>query len=137
MLLRSGSSCLRKEGMLEEQAETMDNRPKQVRLSLACGFFLVIVLLSCNDLEVILAATPLEIIPVESALPHATRVIEEPSEHQGISPSCRAEVKKLCHGVRPGGGRIKKCIADNESKLSPACQKAVQERLEKERSKKQ
>ena len=61
---------------------------------------------------------------------------EDPSEHHEITPSCRAEVKQLCRGILPGGGRIKKCIEANESKLSPSCRAAVQERLAEEGSKK-
>jgi hypothetical protein len=61
---------------------------------------------------------------------------QDPSEHHDITPSCRAEVKQLCRGILPGGGRIKKCIEANENKLSPPCRKAVQERLEQEGAKK-
>ncbi|MEX5219501.1 MAG: hypothetical protein NW701_16860 [Nitrospira sp.] len=60
----------------------------------------------------------------------------DPSEHHEITPSCRAEVKQLCRGILPGGGRIKKCIEANESKLSSPCRTAVQERLEQEGAKK-
>jgi hypothetical protein len=60
----------------------------------------------------------------------------DPSEHHEVTSSCRAEVKQLCRGILPGGGRIKKCIEANESKLSPSCRTAVQERMEKEDSKK-
>jgi hypothetical protein len=61
---------------------------------------------------------------------------EDPSEHHEVTPQCRAEVKQLCRGILPGGGRIKKCIEANESKLSAPCRKAVQERLEQESAKK-
>ncbi|HJU06252.1 MAG TPA: hypothetical protein VJ692_13980, partial [Nitrospiraceae bacterium] len=67
----------------------------------------------------------------QPSTPPATTATDDPSQHQSIAPNCRAEVKNLCKGIRPGGGRIKKCILENETKLSPACQKAVQERLEK------
>ena len=60
---------------------------------------------------------------------------DDPSEHHEVTPSCRAEVKQLCRGILPGGGRIKKCIEANENKLSPTCRAAVQERLEQEGSK--
>jgi hypothetical protein len=60
---------------------------------------------------------------------------DDPSEHHEITPTCRAEVKQLCRGILPGGGRIKKCIEANESKLSPSCRAAVQERLKQESSK--
>lgn len=35
---------------------------------------------------------------------------------------CRADAKKLCANVQPGGGRIAACLRENESKLSPGCQ---------------
>ena len=76
------------------------------------------------------AAAPAQ-LPAPPASP-----AEDPSEHHEITPSCRAEVKQYCHGILPGGGRIKKCIEANENKLSPPCRKAVQERLEQEGAKK-
>lgn len=76
-----------------------------------------------------------ETFSTQSAAPSAATQ-EDPSQHQSVTPNCRAEVKTLCRGIRPGGGRIKKCIEENESKLSPACQKAVHERLDNDGSKK-
>lgn len=69
-------------------------------------------------------------------LPPAATPAEDPSEHHEITPSCRAEVKQLCRGILPGGGRIKRCIEANENKLSPSCRTAVQERLADEGTKK-
>jgi hypothetical protein len=43
--------------------------------------------------------------------------------------------QKPLQSIRPGGGRIKKCIQDNETKLSPACREAAQEHLEQQSSK--
>jgi hypothetical protein len=77
------------------------------------------------------AAPPSAQLPAPPTTP-----AENPSEHHEVTPSCRAEVKQLCGGILPGGGRIKKCIEANENKLSPLCQKAVQERLEQDGSKK-
>jgi hypothetical protein len=48
---------------------------------------------------------------------------------------CREDAKRLCQGVQPGGGRIMRCLKENESKLSPDCvekMKAAKERVEKE-----
>jgi hypothetical protein len=48
---------------------------------------------------------------------------------------CREDAKRLCQGVQPGGGRITRCLKENESKLSPECVekiKAARERVEKE-----
>lgn len=79
-------------------------------------------------------ADPNELPASPPTAPSAT-TSENPSEHHEITPSCRAEVKQLCRGVLPGGGRIKKCIEAHESKLSPSCREAVEERLEQEDSK--
>lgn len=106
--------------------------PEQSSLWQVSVFFLV-VFLSCS-LTPALAADP-ESPPTQPAAP-SVATPEDPSQHQSMTPNCRDEVKKLCRGVRPGGGRIKQCIEENEGKLSPACQKAVQERLDKGGSKK-
>ena len=53
---------------------------------------------------------------------------EDPPEHHGVDPQCRAELQKLCEGIQPGGGRLRKCVQENEGKLSPTCQRQVQER---------
>jgi hypothetical protein len=80
-------------------------------------------------------ADPRERPAPQPAAPSPTNS-EDPSEHHEVTPNCRAEVKQLCRGILPGGGRIKKCIEANEAKLSPACRAAVQERLEQDGSKK-
>jgi hypothetical protein len=84
----------------------------------------------------ILVADPSERPALQSTAPSAT-TSEDPSEHHEVTQNCRAEVKQLCRGILPGGGRIKKCIEANESKLSPACRAAVQERLAEEHSRRQ
>ena len=101
---------------------------------LLCAQFLIFAVLSQSGLSpafVDLAGAS----TAQAADPPAGTTSEDPSEHHGVAPNCRVEVKKLCQGIRPGGGRIKQCIADNENKLSPECRKAVQERLGKESSK--
>ncbi|MGY3619426.1 cysteine rich repeat-containing protein [Bradyrhizobium sp. USDA 10063] len=35
--------------------------------------------------------------------------------------ACGADVRSLCGGVAPGGGRIVQCLASNAASLSPAC----------------
>jgi Cysteine rich repeat len=36
--------------------------------------------------------------------------------------ACGADIRTLCAGVVPGGGRIMQCISDRAADLSPACQ---------------
>ncbi|MDQ6734839.1 MAG: cysteine rich repeat-containing protein, partial [Nitrospirota bacterium] len=43
---------------------------------------------------------------------------------QNVSPACIVELEKLCEGTQPGGAR-RKCFKDNESKLSPICQRQM------------
>lgn len=49
---------------------------------------------------------------------------------EGTGP-CAAEVAKFCSGVRPGGGRIARCLKANESELAPACKERIAETVEK------
>jgi hypothetical protein len=37
------------------------------------------------------------------------------------SRPCAEEIASYCKGVKPGGGRLLKCLKENESRLSPAC----------------
>ncbi len=38
-----------------------------------------------------------------------------------VRSACGADIRTLCAGVQPGGGRIVQCIASNAASLSPAC----------------
>lgn len=38
-----------------------------------------------------------------------------------VRSACGADIRTLCAGVQPGGGRIVQCIASNAAALSPAC----------------
>ncbi|WBL79467.1 hypothetical protein I3J27_03305 [Bradyrhizobium xenonodulans] len=38
-----------------------------------------------------------------------------------IRSACSADIRTLCAGVAPGGGRIVQCVASNAASLSPAC----------------
>jgi hypothetical protein len=47
---------------------------------------------------------------------------EEKAEKSGeLSQACKGDVDKLCKDVKLGGGRILKCLKENESKLSAQC----------------
>jgi hypothetical protein len=38
-----------------------------------------------------------------------------------LRSACGGDVRALCGGVAPGGGRIVQCLATNAALLSPAC----------------
>jgi hypothetical protein len=38
-----------------------------------------------------------------------------------LRSACGGDVRSLCGGVQPGGGRIVQCLAQNAGSLSPAC----------------
>jgi hypothetical protein len=38
-----------------------------------------------------------------------------------LRSACGADVRSICGGVQPGGGRIVQCLATNAGQLSPAC----------------
>jgi hypothetical protein len=49
---------------------------------------------------------------------------------------CAADAKKFCGDVKPGGGRVAKCMKSHEAELSPACQaemKRAEQRVEQVR----
>jgi len=39
--------------------------------------------------------------------------------------ACGADVRTLCAGVDPGGGRILQCLVSNASSLSPDCRSVL------------
>lgn len=41
--------------------------------------------------------------------------------------ACRDDLRRVCGGVRPGGGRIKDCLREHEAELSSACHQALEE----------
>jgi Cysteine rich repeat len=40
---------------------------------------------------------------------------------------CADDVAKYCKDVKPGDGRIARCLKDNEKQLSPACKSSIEE----------
>jgi hypothetical protein len=75
-----------------------------IGLSLTCVF----------SLSVRAQETPPAAAPAQPASP-------EPSVQQ----ACKADYKKLCTGVQPGGGRIIACLNAHKDDLTTACQEAL------------
>ena len=42
-----------------------------------------------------------------------------------ISKSCKRDVKKICAGIVPGGGRIEACMKDRFADMSEGCKKTI------------
>ena len=63
---------------------------------------------------------PKEPVPVEPVVPSLPPPI-------GIDRECRTALEKLCEGIEPGSGRLRKCYDENEGKLTPSCRQQVQD----------
>jgi hypothetical protein len=46
---------------------------------------------------------------------------QEAVEEKSAEKPCKEDREKLCKDVKPGQGRIIKCLKENEDKLSPVC----------------
>ena len=42
-----------------------------------------------------------------------------------LRTACAGDVRSVCAGVMPGGGRIKQCMMDKREQLSKACKDAL------------
>jgi hypothetical protein len=65
--------------------------------------------------------------PKEPAKPVATTPAKKPSSSQiaAIRSACRSDYQKVCAGVPTGGAPALQCLEKNKSKVSAACQQAV------------
>lgn len=46
---------------------------------------------------------------------------------QDFVQACKADEEKLCNDVKPGAGRIIRCLKQHESELSPECKKKMEQ----------
>jgi len=49
-------------------------------------------------------------------------------EREGQPRVCNDDVQKYCGQVKPGGGRLARCVKDNEKSFSPACQTEMEKK---------
>jgi hypothetical protein len=68
-------------------------------------------------------AAPAGSAPAAAAAPAAIvlRPMRPREELFVLRSACGGDVRPLCGGVAPGGGRIVQCLASNAASLSPAC----------------
>jgi hypothetical protein len=69
------------------------------------------------------AATATTAAPAAAAAPAAIvlRPMRPREELLVMRSACGGDIRSLCGGVAPGGGRIVQCLASNSASLSPAC----------------
>jgi Cysteine rich repeat len=46
---------------------------------------------------------------------------------QDVQQACRDDANKFCSAVRPGGGRIARCLKSHQSELSKSCTGAIED----------
>jgi len=74
------------------------------------------------------AAAPAGAAAVSGAAPAAVIVLRpmRPREELFVLRSaCGGDVRSVCGGVQPGGGRIVQCLAQNAASLSPGCKEVL------------
>ncbi len=48
-----------------------------------------------------------------------------------FAEACKADAEKSCKDIKPGGGRILRCLKQHEDTLSPACKEEMQNKRRK------
>jgi hypothetical protein len=67
------------------------------------------------------AAAPAAAAPAAAPTVIVLRPLRPREELFIVRSACGADIRTLCAGVQPGGGRIVQCVASNAASLSPAC----------------
>jgi hypothetical protein len=79
-------------------------------------------------LIVALAVMAVACVPARSQdAPSPKPAVSEPlrAAMAAARAACADDVKKLCAGVQPGAGRIRRCIGSHRDQLQPACRDAA------------
>jgi Cysteine rich repeat len=94
----------------------------KARLSPACGEAVA----AASDGAAGGGAAAATAAPAAPAAPGIALRPLRPREELFVARSaCGADVRSLCGGVVPGGGRIVQCLASNAASLSPACKEVL------------
>ena len=48
-----------------------------------------------------------------------------PAQAPAARNACRADIRALCAGIQPGGGRMAACLREKQAQLSPACREQI------------
>ncbi|MCP1784151.1 cysteine rich repeat-containing protein [Bradyrhizobium japonicum] len=70
-------------------------------------------------------AAPAAAAPAAAPAVIALRPLRPREELFIVRSACGADIRTLCAGVAPGGGRIVQCISSNAASLSPACKEVL------------
>jgi len=54
------------------------------------------------------------------------QIAEVKKQVHEFQEACEDDAMKLCAGVKPGGGRIFRCLKEHESELSPECKEKME-----------
>jgi Cysteine rich repeat len=80
------------------------------------------------------AAAPAAATSAPAAAPAAAVAPASPAARADLPPrvelallrqACAPDYQANCAGIRPGGGQVMACLAANQAKLSPSCQRAL------------
>jgi hypothetical protein len=71
------------------------------------------------------APTAAGVAPVAAPAAIVLRPMRPREELFVMRSACGADVRALCGGVPPGGGRIMQCISNHAAELSPACREVL------------
>jgi hypothetical protein len=57
--------------------------------------------------------------------PECTQEIEQRrARAKEFAQACKRDIEKYCKGMRPGGGKLAKCLKEHQAQLSSACKEA-------------
>lgn len=74
---------------------------------------------------VIAALVTAGLIALISTVAAPPAAAQQASTFRMLRQACADDVRKLCPGIAPGGGRLKKCLEEKSEQVSEACSRAL------------